>query len=94
MLNTEGFIEEDAVVVFETVYDIAEDTEDQAEDVIVAEHKDLTDEDQTITFVIPVIPEIPATGEGMPIAAVTGLALIATNIALIWYNLKKRNKRK
>ena len=96
-LNTEGFTEEDSVVVFETVYDVAEDTETQTEDVIVAEHKDLEDADQTITFVMPVIPEIPeipATGEGTPIAAVTGLALIATNIALIWYNLKKRNKRK
>ncbi len=53
VFTTDGFVEGDKVVVFEKIYDVAEDTEitdgSQTEDILIAVHEDLTDEDQTIT---------------------------------------------
>ena len=86
--NTTGFTEEDTVVVFETIYDIAEDTESQTEDVVIAEHADLNDMDQSIRFVLP---DIPATGEEVAINTVIGLLLIAGAItSIVVYTKKKK----
>lgn len=86
--NTTGFTEEHTVVVFETIYDIAEDTESQTEDVVIAEHADLNDMDQSIRFVLP---DIPATGEEVAVNTVIGLLLIAGAItSIVVYTKKKK----
>ena len=85
--NTAGFTEEDSVVVFENIYYVSEDTED----ILIAKHEDLEDEDQTIGFVSP---DIPATGEGVAVTIVAGVLLIALDGVLIAYNIRKKSKKR
>lgn len=51
--STEGLVEGDIIVVFENIYDVAEDVEiqngEQTTDLLIAKHEDLSDKDQTIT---------------------------------------------
>ncbi len=85
--DTAGFTEEDAVVVFETIYDVAEESETQTEDIVIAKHEDLSDENQTIGFVQP---DIPATGETIAISTVAGLILISVAGAVITIRFRKK----
>ena len=89
--NTTGFTEADTVVVFETIYDVAEEAEkttgSQSEDIEIAEHKDLNDEGQSIAFVQP---DIPATGDTIAITTIAGISLIGADAVLIVLNRKKK----
>ena len=91
--NTTGYTEADSVVVFETIYDVAEEAEKtggiQTEDIVIAKHEDLNDADQTIGFVLP---PVPATGEFITISTIVGIALITVDGALITMHFKKKKK--
>ena len=89
--NTTGYTENDSVVVFEKIYDVAEETEKtagtQSEDVEIANHEDLEDADQTIGFVLP---PVPATGETIAASVIAGIILIAGAASCLVMRFKKR----
>ena len=74
-------------MVFETIYDVAEESETQTEDIVIAKHENLSDENQTIGFVQP---DIPATGETIAISTVAGLILISVAGAVITIRFRKK----
>lgn len=89
--STEGLSEGDRIVVFEAIFDVATETEiaekTQTEDLLIARHEDLSDDDQTIT-----IHFRPSTGEITPTYFKIGAALLAlsTFIASIFIKRKKK----
>ena len=85
--NTTGFTETDTVVVFETILDVADGTDDQLEDIEIAKHEDLSDSDQTISFVQP---EIPATGEGIALSTIAGLLLLTGAVTTVIVITRKK----
>lgn len=86
-INTTGFTETDTVVVFETILDVADGTDDQLEDIEIAKHEDLSDSDQTISFVQP---EIPATGEGIALSTIAGLLLLTGAVTTVIVITRKK----
>ena len=89
--STEGLSEGDRIVVFEAIFDVATKTEiaekTQTEDLLIARHEDLSDDDQTIT-----IHFRPSTGEITPTYFKIGAALLAlsTLVASIFIRRKKK----
>lgn len=85
--SSEGLSEGDKVVVFEKIYDVAEDGEDQDEDILIAVHEDLSDEGQTVT-----IHFRPSTGEIMPTYTKIAAALLALSVFTASIFIRKRKK--
>ena len=89
--STEGLSEGDRIVVFEAIFDVATETEiaekTQTEDLLIARHEDLSDDDQTIT-----IHFRPSTGEITPTYFKIGAALLALSVftASIFIRRKKK----
>ena len=89
--STAGLSEGDRIVVFEAIFDVATETEiaekTQTEDLLIARHEDLSDDDQTIT-----IHFRPSTGEITPTYIKIGAALLAlsTLVASIFIRRKKK----
>ena len=89
--STEGLSEGDRIVVFEAIFDVATETEiaekTQTEDLLIARHEDLSDDDQTIT-----IHFRPSTGEITPTYFKIGVALLALSVftASIFIRRKKK----
>ena len=74
-------------VVFEKIYEVAEDGEDQDEDILIAVHEDLSDEGQTVT-----IHFRPSTGEIMPTYTKIAAALLAVSVFVVSIVIRKRKK--
>ena len=85
--SSEGLSEGDKIVVFEKIYDVAEDGEDQDEDILIAVHEDLSDEGQTVT-----IHFRPSTGEIMPTYTKIAAALLALSVFTASIFIRKRKK--
>ena len=85
--SSEGLSEGDKIVVFEKIYDVAEDGEDQDEDILIAVHEDLSDEGQTVT-----IHFRPSTGEIMPTYTKIAAALLAVSVFVVSIVIRKRKK--
>ena len=85
--SSEGLSEGDKIVVFEKIYDVAEDGEDQNEDILIAVHEDLSDEGQTVT-----IHFRPSTGEIMPTYTKIAAALLALSVFTASIFIRKRKK--
>ena len=89
--STAGLSEGDRIVVFEAIFDVATKAEiaegTQTEDILIARHEDLGDDDQTIT-----IHFRPSTGEITPTYIKIGAALLAlsTFVASIFIRRKKK----
>ena len=85
--SSEGLSEGDKIVVFEKIYDVAENGEDQDEDILIAVHEDLSDEGQTVT-----IHFRPSTGEIMPTYTKIAVALLAVSVFVASIIIRKRKK--
>ena len=89
--STEGLSEGDRLVVFEKVFDVATEAEilngTQTNDLLIARHEDLSDDDQTIT-----IHFRPTTGEITPSYMYLGAGLVALS-ALMTVFLVRRKRR-
>ena len=85
--SSEGLSEGDKIVVFEKIYDVAENGEDQYEDILIAVHEDLSDEGQTVT-----IHFRPSTGEIMPTYTKIAVALLAMSTFATSIFIRKRKK--
>ena len=85
--SSEGLSEGDKIVVFEKIYDVAENGEDQYEDILIAVHEDLSDEGQTVT-----IHFRPSTGEIMPTYAKIAVALLTMSAFATSIFIRKRKK--
>ena len=89
--STEGLSEGDRLVVFEKVFDVATEAETlngtQTNDLLIARHEDLSDDDQTIT-----IHFRPTTGEITPSYIYLGAGLVALS-ALMTVFLVRRKRR-
>ena len=85
--SSEGLSEGDKIVVFEKIYDIAENGEEQDEDILIAIHEDLSDEGQTVT-----IHFRPSTGEIMPTYTKIAAALLALSVFTASIFIRKRKK--
>lgn len=86
--SSEGLSEGDKIVVFEKIYDVAEDGEDQDEDILIAVHEDLSDEGQTVT-----IHFRPSTGEIMPTYTKIAAALLALSVFAASIFIRRKKKR-
>lgn len=91
--STEGFVEGDKVVVFEKIYDVATKDEIEAktqlEDILVSQHADLSDENQTI-----LIHFRPMTGGIDTPYAKFGLIILAIAACSTAIYVAARKKRK
>ncbi len=89
--STSGLSEGDHIVVFEKIYDVATETDiangTQKEDILIAKHEDLNDEDQTIT-----IHFRPSTGEITPIYIKIGAALLALSTFALSFLIRRKKK--
>lgn len=92
--STEGLVEGDIIVVFENIYDVAEDIEiqngEQTTDLLIAKHEDLSDKDQTIT-----VHFRPMTGGIDTPYAKFGFVLVIAALggAAMYFTVKKKNER-
>lgn len=90
---SEGLEEGDRIVVFEKIYDVATAEElssaERTEDILIAKHEDLSDEDQTVT-----IHFRPMTGGIVPSYTVAGnvIATAASVIAGAWFIISRRKR--
>ena len=85
--SSEGLSEGDKIVVFEKIYDVAENGEDQDEDILIAVHEDLSDEGQTVT-----IHFRPSTGEILPTYTKFGAALLAVSTLIVSLVIRRKKK--
>ena len=85
--SSEGLSEGDKIVVFEKIYDVAENGEDQDEDILIAVHEDLSDEGQTVT-----IHFRPSTGEILPTYTKYGAALLAVSTLIASLVIRRKKK--
>ena len=85
--SSEGLSEGDKIVVFEKIYDVAENGEDQDEDILIAVHEDLSDEGQTVT-----IHFRPSTGEIMPTYTKIGAAILALGTFVLSIVIRRKKK--
>ena len=79
--------EGDKIVVFEKIYDVAENGEDQDEDILIAVHEDLSDEGQTVS-----IHFRPSTGEIMPTYTKIGAAILALGTFVLSIVIRRKKK--
>ena len=92
--STEGLVEGDIIVVFENIYDVAEDIEiqngEQTTDLLIAKHEDLSDRDQTIT-----VHFRPMTGGIDTPYAKFGFVLVIAALggAAMYFTVKKKNEK-
>ena len=91
--STEGLEEGDKIVVFEKIYDVATDVEKasgiQSEDILIARHEDINDDDQTVS-----IHFRPMTGSVVPSYKKAGVFITAVSvvIAVVWFGVTRKKR--
>ena len=91
--SSEGLAEGDRIVVFEKIYDVATEEEIgsavRAGDILVAQHEDLNDEDQTVT-----IHFRPMTGGIVTSYSVAGNVIASISAVVIgaWFFISRKKK--
>ena len=81
------------IVVFESLYERTVDAESNVEDKLIARHTDITDEDQTVTLLVPNVPETPDDNVATGVTLMPNFILAAAAAALLIIITMRRRKK-